>query len=131
MAIASRVLPFVVSVPANTPKASPTTTPTRLPIAQVVSVEIDIPAGHAGLTGIYLAVSGAPALPWGAGNYFSGNGSTFSYELVGLPDSGDWSAVCYNTDTFAHAFTIRYAILDFAFTDQPPVPPPAATPLVV
>lgn len=128
---ASRVLPFTILVPAGTTKASPLVTATTIPTGQVVRIEIDVPDGHARLTGIQLALAGGPYIPYGQGAWLVGNDHNFEWDFVGLPDSGTWSAIAYNTDIYQHSFYLRYFVLDEYLVDQPATAAPIVTPAIV
>lgn len=128
---ASRVFPFTVTVPAGTAQASPLTVATTLPTGQVVRIEIDIPEGHVYQTGIFLAVAAGPYIPYGYRQWITGDGLNLGWDFAGLPDSGSWSAVVYNTDIFDHNFYLRYFILDDYLLEQPAPQPPPVTPVLV
>lgn len=128
---ASRVFPFTIAVPAGTLSSSPQTTATTIPVGQVVRIEIDVPDGHARFTGIVLAVAGGPYIPYGYRQWLVANGHTFEWEFAGLPDSGAWSAIAYNTDIYAHSFYLRYFILDeYLIPPDVQAPPDVVTALV-
>lgn len=129
---ASRVFPFTITVPAGTTAAAPQSTDTTLPVGQVVRIEIDVPDGHARYTGIILTVADGPYIPYGYRNWLIANGHTFEWDFAGLPDSGSWSVLAYNTDIFPHSFYVRYFILDDYLIDQSvAVAAPTPTPVLV
>lgn len=128
---ASRVFPFTITAPAGTLSTSPLSVDTTVPVGQVVRIEIDIPEGHVYQTGLFLAVADGPYIPYGYRQYITGDGLSLGWDLAGLPDSGAWSAVVFNTDIFDHNFYLRYFILDEYLLEQPAAPTPTPTPVLV
>lgn len=115
---ASRVEVFDVVVPAGTLRSAPLETPTPWQQAELVGIEIFIPDGHSGLTGIRLALAHSQAIPHTAGAWIVGNDETLKWDTAGYPNSGAWSVIAYNEDNFTHTFYVRYLVADFAFTPQ-------------
>lgn len=128
---ASRVEIFDVTAPAATPKAAPLEVATPWQQGDLVGVEIVIPAGHAGLTGLRLAAAHAQVLPYTAGAWIVGNDEKIEWELASYITTGAWSAFVYNSDVVDHTFHVRYRVADFALTGQRTEPAPLATPVIV
>lgn len=101
---------FDVTVPAGTAKASAVETDTVFNDGTVTSVEIVIPDGHSGLTGLAILQAHQQVIPWTAGAFIVGNAEVIRWETAGFIDNGAWSVLCYNTDVFAHTFHIRYLV---------------------
>lgn len=110
---ASRIEAFQVTTPAGTAKASPLVTDLGLDVGQVLHVDIEIPPGHAGLTGIQLRIAGGQVIPLTPGTYLVGDGRTFEWNLTDQLDSGAWQAYTYNTDIYDHSHNVTFSILDF------------------
>lgn len=127
---ANHVEVFEVTVPAGTPIASPTTADLDLPLADVLGVDIVIPDGHAGLTGIQLLLSGGPALPSVAGTYFRGNDETIAMTLTDQLDAGSWSAAVYNLDSFDHTFDVRFYLNTLSIFAESAQPQPLPSPII-
>lgn len=110
---------FTVVAPASTTKANPLEVLTAFRVATVTRIEIDVPDGHAGQTGIFLAVAHGRVLPRTAGSFLVANDSHLGWDVFEQPNSGAWSAFVYNTDLFDHSFYVRYSVV---FLDADPNP---------
>lgn len=128
---ANRIEVFDVTVAAGVTATAPTETATAFASGIVTRVEITIPNGHAGLTGIRLAVAHGVVIPNNTGAWIVGNATELGYDLVGQLDSGAWSAFTYNTDVYAHTFHVRFAVLDEYLLETPTAPAPVVTPVLV
>jgi hypothetical protein len=128
---ASRVEVFDVVAPAGTAKAAPLEVPTPFMQGELVGVSIIIPDGHNGLTGIQLAVAHSQAIPFTRAAWIVGNDDEVSFDTIGYPNNGAWSAFVYNADIFQHIFHVRYEVADFAFMPAATLEAPLPTPLVV
>jgi hypothetical protein len=119
--MARRVELETISCPENTPQATPVEVLTPFDPGIVVKVTIVIPDGHAGLTGITLAVAHQPIIPKNrravageAWKYLEGNDEVIPFDLDGYPESGAWSAWLYNTDEVPHSWQIRFEVDEYA-----------------
>lgn len=131
---ANQVETFTVTVPAGTPKATPVSVATAIPQGAVIGLDLIIPDGHAGLTGIQLYVAGGLALPTTIGQWISGNNDVIKIPLAGLPETGAWSAKAYNLGKYAHSFLLRFYIDNLApyrqAQEEQRAPDPIPTPLL-
>lgn len=127
----NRVEAFTVVAPASTAKATPLEVVTAFEAGTVVRIEIDVPDGHAGLTGIFLAVAKGRILPRTLGSFLVANDDHLGWDLFGVPDSGAWSAFVYNTDLFDHSFYVRYSIVNIVGDTPTLADARAATPALV
>jgi len=110
-----RVEVLTVTCPAATPQAAAIETPFHFPPGRVERVEITIPAGHAFLTGIQLAESHTPLVPWTAGQFIIGDDDHLAYEIVDPLQNGSWSVFTYNTDQqYPHTWQVRWLVRDLA-----------------
>jgi hypothetical protein len=121
---------LTVTCPAGTPEATPIETPFTFAAGQVRTIEITIPAGHAFTTGIAIAASHTPVLPWTAGGYLIGDDDHLSYDIIDPLQNGAWSVFTYNTDRVnPHSWQIRWLVKDLATIPKPQrltLLPPAA-----
>lgn len=108
--MADDIRTFTVTVPVGTLESAPQETPLALPLAVVERLDILIPSGHSGETGIALAMSGTQVIPHEESNWIVGNGSEISFPLEDYPESGDWSALAFNADVFEHSFHLRFLL---------------------
>lgn len=115
MTVANRIESFDITVPAGTPKAAPVTTDVSFPDGKLQRVEIDVPDGHAGLTGIQLLGAKGQVIPYTTGAFLVANDHAFGWDLVGQLDSGSFQVRCFNTDIYPHGFSIRFSVLDFGY----------------
>lgn len=122
---AQRVEAFTVSTPKSTTKAAPRTTALTFTPGVVVWVEVVIPTGHIGQTGIALAYGGQQVIPEGTGVYIVSNGETLHWSLDDMPTGNRWQAVTYNLDpTNGHNHYLRFGIREFVAPDNAPVTVP-------
>ncbi len=127
MPVANRVESFAVVCTAGTLSTSPATIDTSFDDGNVVRVELDVPAGHSGYTGVQILAAGAQYLPKTDGVYLIADDHQFGWDTLVTIDTGAWSLRCYNEDSFDHTFYVRFSVLDFGFTAAP-APPAVLTP---
>lgn len=117
-----RIEAFTVAVPRKTLRAAPATTALAFTDGVVVWVEIVIPTGHIGQTGIRLAYGGQQVIPDTVGAFITSNGETIHWDLDEYPTGGRWQAVAYNADTVnAHSFYLRFGIRELTVPDTAPL----------
>jgi hypothetical protein len=102
-----------ITTPVSTSEASPLETTFALPQGTLVLIEVVIPSGHAGLTGLAIDYSGEHIFPWGRGTFLEGDDEVVSMD-VGRPIGG--SPVTIRTfnidDTFGHDHLLRFVVTD-------------------
>lgn len=119
---AQRVEAFTVATPKGTAKASFRTTSLTFTEGQVIWVEIVIPTGHIGQTGIALAYGGQQVIPEATGTYIVSNGETVHWDLEAYPTGDRWQARTYNLDPVnAHSHYLRFGIRELVAPDNTPV----------
>lgn len=117
-----RVQAFSLSVPKSTTKAAPATAALTFPDGQVVWVEIVIPTGHIGQTGVALSYGGQQVIPEDAGTWITSNGETIHWDLDDFPTGSQWQAKAFNLDRVnAHGFYFRFGIRELVAPDTQPV----------
>jgi hypothetical protein len=97
-----------VTIPAGTAKATPFIQLTQFAAQRLDGVEWRFPPGCQGFVGIQIGSHGTPILPFNPNQWFVRSGDAMQYDLTGMPDSGDWSVIGYNTGSFAHTIEITY-----------------------
>lgn len=122
---------FAVVAPAGTLRSAPLEVQTNFGVGTVTRIEIDVPDGHAGLTGIYLALAHGRMLPRTQGAFITANDAHLGWDLIRQPDSGAWSAFVYNTDVFAHTFYVRFSVIQIVADTDAVNEPHATTPAFV
>ncbi len=103
-----------VVVAAGVLRTAPTSTDVSFNPGEVVGVEIIIPDGHSGLTGIALAQAHQAIVPMNIGAFIIGNDEKIEWSLTGTTDTGDWQAFTFNEDVFVHTFHLRFLVDDLA-----------------
>lgn len=128
----NRVEAAAVLVTASTAKAAAVTTDVSFQDGIVQWIELTVPDGHFGLTGIQILSANGQAIPYTFGEYIVADDYTKTFDLVGQIDTGSWQAKCYNTDIFDHTFYLRFGVLDFGYAPaSQPIPPLSTPPLLV
>jgi hypothetical protein len=107
-----RLYQATILTPPGTTAALPLTSNLPLEDAELVSVTILIPDGHAGLTGIRILQAGKEIVPWSNDDWLISND-----EIVTVPIGNQITAVglqiqTYNTDAFPHKHWVRALIND-------------------
>lgn len=108
----NRVQAFQVVAAAGTPQSAPVETDISFAPGEVVGIEIDIPDGHAGLTGLQIATAHQQLFPYTRGQWLIGNDDKIEWAVHDLADTGNWQAIWFNTDLFVHDFYIRFLVSD-------------------
>lgn len=119
--MAERVEWFDVTVPAGTLKTAPTETVLRFNEGDIERLDLTIPDGHAGLTGIRFNSAHQQIIPLTPGSYIIGNGVDRSWDLHGFPNNGNWSVSCYNTDVYDHTFHFEFLVNEIGGAGLAPV----------
>jgi hypothetical protein len=125
--VATRVLPFTVTIPAGTQKTAPVTIPLALDNWELESLDLEVPPGPSGLMGFQVYNNGVAWVPYGGGNWLVWDDVRERYSLTDQPNASGWAVVGYNTGVFDHAVILRFHV-------NPPTPPTVAgssTPLVI
>lgn len=108
--MADRVEWFDVTVAAGTAKSAAVESNLSFPQGEAVQIEITIPDGHAGLTGIAIMQAHTRIIPMTDAAFIVGNDRTIVWPLHNYLNNGNWSALVYNADTFAHTFHIAFLV---------------------
>lgn len=101
-----------VAVPAGTPQAAPVDAPLALEDAQLRGMDITIPDGHNGLTGLRILWSGQQIVPWGNNSFIVANNRTIHVDFNDYITISGVVFEAFNTDVFAHSFYIELTITD-------------------
>lgn len=113
-------VPFTITTVAGTPRNLPAVTPLQVPRGILESVDLLVPSGHAGQTGILFTLSGQQILPWSAVvAWITGDGFTQTFE-VGIEVDTLLRAITYNEGQFPHSHFVRCKIRQIAATSGMP-----------
>lgn len=108
--MADDIRTFTVTVAAGTLETAPAITALALPRADLERVDIVVPSGHSGQTGIALALAQQQVIPFEDGTWIQADDESISLPLDDYPESGQWSALAFNDDVFAHSFYLRFLL---------------------
>lgn len=123
--MAQRVEISSVTCPANTTQANALEVNISFNPGIVREVEIVIPAGHAGVTGLALAQAHQIIIPSSGNIWIIGDDDVLRWPLDGYMNTGSWSAFVYNTDfANAHTWYFRWLIDEILLTTQSMLPVP-------
>lgn len=104
------VVPFTALVVAGTTVAAPTTFNPALPIGTLERIELQIPPGHVGATGIRFTYSGQQIVPWSnTVAWVIGDNLDLTFP-VDFEIGNGLRVVAYNTGNFDHSFFLRFTI---------------------
>lgn len=118
-----RYLPYTISTAAFTPTTAPLVTPLNVASVMLVSAQIMIPPGHAGLTGIRLDTSGGTIMPFSnPPSWIFGDGRDLTFDLDVQADS-QMRWVTFNNDVNVHSHYVLLKVVDLA--DRMPSSTPA------
>jgi hypothetical protein len=113
-----RLYEIDVSVPAGTLSTAPATFPLPLEESTLKKIEITIPSGHNGLTGIRVTWSGQQIIPWGNNSFLVANGQVIAVDFDDYMTAKGVVISAYNTDVYVHKFYVRATISDLPSTPQ-------------
>lgn len=111
--MAYRVWPLTVTVAPGTLPASPMSTPWVTEDNTIVSIEIEIPPGHNGQTGIRILKGDVQLLPYGFNNWIVANDTDKTFAIGDYVPTGDLKIQAYNTGLYTHSFYLRMTVEDF------------------
>ena len=115
--MADRVEIRSVTCPAATAQTAAIETDLTFPAGVVREVEIIIPSGHAGVTGIALAQAHQIVIPASGNTWIISDDEEIKWPLDNFLNSGSWSAFTYNKDaTNPHSWYLRFLIDEIGTT---------------
>jgi len=107
VALGTYTWPVNITVPAGTSASAPFMVTPLIGSIMVASVEVRIPRGHNGLTGLSINDSGTQILPYSnTTEWITGSDERLQFDLGQETDTG-LQLVGYNLDVFAHTFYVR------------------------
>lgn len=118
-----RYIVQVVTTPAGTAQASPQTTSFNPGLVTLAELQIVIPDGHAGQTGIAVVYDNLPIIPWGLPiGYVIGNNEEPAFPLD-MTIGHALQVWTYNTGAFDHKHYLRYKVRDSSLDLPGQLPP--------
>jgi hypothetical protein len=107
--MATSISAFQCVIPSGTSAGSPHVTNLRVRPDPIESIHWRVPPGPRGHLGWWLTQSGVPVLPDALGAPMVADGEWDTWQLGGLPESGAWACVGYNTGSFDHTVYLEFA----------------------
>jgi hypothetical protein len=101
-----------VTTPPGTTPAAPQSTPFPLEDANLETVTILIPDGHAGLTGIRVMMANQEIIPWSNSDWLVSNNEVITVTVNSQVTITGLVIETYNLDAFSHSHWVRAAITD-------------------
>ena len=106
--MAQEVQEFQVTVPAGTLQSAPLIAALAMPPRVIERIEITVPPGPRGNVGFQLGMAGRQLLPYTPGAFVVADDEKIAWELQGLPSSGAWQCIAYNSGQFPHTLYFRF-----------------------
>jgi len=103
----SQLWPLTVTVPPNTPENNPLIVPWPLTDANLDWIDIIVPDGHNGLTGVAVYWSGTQIIPWGTASWIVANDEKIHTPTNTYITISGLAVYAYNLGTFEHSFYLR------------------------
>lgn len=114
------VVPFTMTVAKATTIAAPSTQNPGLPSGLLESVEVQIPPGHVGATGLRFTYAGQQILPWSnVPAWINGDNLDVTFP-VDFDIDGGLRCVGYNIGNYPHSFFLRFTIRQLPIVTAPP-----------
>jgi hypothetical protein len=108
--MADRIEWFAVTIPANTPVATPVTLPLVFQQGSVTEIDVKVPPGPSGNVGFFIGAGGSQYVPRTAGSYIMPNDDFFTWPMENAINSGSWSLTGYNTDIYPHTIQVGFQV---------------------
>lgn len=109
----ARIYEFTLTVPAGTLQSAPLTVSANTEDNELVTVELEIPPGHNGLTGTRVTKSGVPLIPFSANSWITANDYVHTFPVGDYVQTADLRLQAYNTGTYPHTFYYRLTYVDY------------------
>lgn len=103
-------VPASIAVPKGTLAAAPLVTPIVVEAGQLEAIDLQIPNGHSGVTGIRFTLAGQQILPWSnTVSWIIGDDLRETF-LCDVEVDTQLAAVAFNVGNYAHTFLCRFRI---------------------
>lgn len=109
--------PLAVTTPTGTSNFLPQVTTWPLTTGTLIQVELVVPSGHCGLTGIRLKQQFTEIIPWDTNNWVIANDDKITFPVDRPITQGDITVETYNSDVFSHTHYLRATILPLGVTN--------------
>jgi len=105
---------YDISTPANTSKSDPLKTIIPVTVGLVYRLDIRIPPGHVGLTGLWINRAGFRVWPSNLDQVFTGDDMHINFEDVYLIENAPTQFLAYSynlDDTYDHSFLVSLGVV--------------------
>jgi hypothetical protein len=113
-----RVYDIAFTVPAGTPQSSPVSVTWHTEDNVIDDIELEIPPGHNGLTGIRVMKGDSQLLPFSTGTFIVANDYSRVFPMHLYMPTSDIILQGFNNGAYPHTFYLRMTISDYV----PPSP---------
>lgn len=108
-----RVQLAAFTVPPATSQAAPAVQDVSFPAGKVVQIEVVIPDGHAGVTGLAIMQSQSIVIPASGNVWIVSNDEKIIWDYRDVLNNGSWQLSGYNNDqTNPHTFYLRFLVAE-------------------
>jgi hypothetical protein len=116
-----RVYEITVTVAPGVLPSTPASIPWPTEDNYVTDIEITVPSGHNGLTGIRLMKGDSQLFPWSPGTWVTENDYHRVFPVDGYMATRDLVIQMYNSGVYQHSFYLRMAVRNYLPTVSAPV----------
>lgn len=128
MSDAARIYETSVTVPAGTLPTAPQVTSWVTEDNDVLDIEVEIPPGHNGLTGVRVMKGDVQLLPFGTNTWLIANDYSRVFTVGEYLPTVDVKIQAYNQGSFSHTFYLRMTVVNHT-VPVPAVPAGTGAPL--
>lgn len=136
--MAQRVLQFAATIPAGTLQSAPATVNLDVDNWELEQIDLEVPAGPAGLMGFAVYNNGVQWIPFTPGTWLVWDDVQQSWPFTDQPNASGWAIVGYNTGDYDHSVIVRMHVNNPQQAQPAPAAPtiqilttPAPTPAVI
>jgi hypothetical protein len=108
-----RVYDIAFTVPPGTPANAPVSVPWVTEDNTIVDIELEVPPGHNGLTGIRVVKGSVQLIPWSAGTFIIANDYSRTFPVGAYIPTSDLTLQGYNTGAYPHTFYLRMTVVNY------------------
>jgi hypothetical protein len=120
--VAARIYETQFTVPAGTPQSAPVKQAWVTEDNTIVDIELEVPPGHNGLTGIRVVKGDTALIPYNPNAWIVANDYSRVFPVNDYIPTGDISVQGFNTGQYNHTFYLRMTMQDYNPTPDASVP---------
>ena len=111
--MAARIYQTQITVPAGTLPTAPMSQAWVTEDNTIADIELEIPPGHNGFTGIRVIKGDTTILPYNMGTWIIANDVSRIFPVNDYIPTGDMKIIAYNQGQYAHTFYLRMTVSDY------------------